>query len=334
MRYLQKTSKIIRAKLDTKDKKILSILSVNSRIPLTQLSKKVGLSRDAVNYRIKNYEKNGIIQGYRTIIDISKFGYKSNHLFIKLNNPSREVEQKIVNKLIKYPFVRAIIKFSGNYDFEIAFVTKDISDLDEVLTKIIGDCSGFLQDHELLTISKTFVTETFPPNFSEYKIEFGSKRCENKKADKKDIEILKIISEEATLPLYEIAAKIKLSADAVAYRIKNMIKLGIIVKFVPVINYASLSYNLHTTLLNIEGLNKDKEKILKDFLSKDKNTLWAVKTIGRFNVLIYFLVKNIEDLQESILKLRSLFPKIINHYETLIAYEEYKYIYFPSDLFV
>ena len=65
----------------------------------------------------------------------------------------------------------------------------------------------------------------------------------------------------------------------------------------------------------------------------DKNTLWAVKTIGRFNVLIYLLVKSIDELQESVMRLRGLFPKQINHYETLIAYEEYKYIYFPKDLF-
>lgn len=333
MRYLQKNPKTVKVKLDVKDKKILSILSNNSRIPLTQLSKKVNLSRDAINYRIKNYEKNGIIQGYRTMVDMSKFGYEANHLFIKLNNPSKEIEQRILNKLIKYPFIRAIIKFSGNYDFEIAFITKDIGDLDWVLTKIVTTCSGVLQDYELLIISKIFVAETFPPDFSRYKIERGYKKSTNKKIDKKDVEILKILSEEATLPLYEVAGKVKLSADAVAYRIKNLINSGVIIKFIPVINYTSLDYNLHTILLNINGLDEEKERKLKSFLSSDKNTLWAVKTIGRFNVLIYLLVKNIDDLQQTMLKLRGLFPKQINHYETLIAYEEYKYIYFPKNLF-
>lgn len=333
MRYLQKNPNTVKAKLDVKDKKILSILSANSRIPLTQLSKRVGLSRDAVNYRIKNYEKDGIIQGYRTMVDINKFGYKANHLFIKLNNPTKEIEQRILNKLIKYPFVRAVIKFSGNYDFEIAFVTKDIDDLDDVLTKIITNCGDSMQDYELLTISKTFAAETFPPNFSEYKILSDSKKRSNQKIGKKDLDILKIIGDDALLPLHEIAGKVNLSADAVNYRIKNMINSGIIIKFIPVINYTSLDYNLHTLLLNISGLDEKKEKILKDFISQDKNTLWAVKTIGRFNVLIYLLVKNIEELQETVMKLRSLFPKKINHYETLIAYEEYKYIYFPKDLF-
>ncbi len=333
MKYLQENPKTIKAKLDVKDKKILSIFSANSRMPLTQLSKKVSLSRDAVNYRIKNYEKNGVIQGYRTMVNMSKFGYKSNHLFIKLNNPTKEIEQAIVHKLIETSCVRAIIKFSGAYDFEIAFIAKDVEELDKTLTKLDTICSDYLQDRELLMISNTFIAETFPKSFSEYKIQKDFKKKLNQKIDKKDIEILKIISENALLPLYEIAEKVRLSADAVNYRIKNMISSDVIIKFIPVINYTSLDYNLHTILLNINGLNEEKEKILKGFLSADKNTLWAVKTIGRYNVLIYLLVKNIEDLQDTVMKLRSLFPKQINHYETLIAYEEYKYIYFPKDLF-
>jgi DNA-binding Lrp family transcriptional regulator len=108
---------------------------------------------------------------------------------------------------------------------------------------------------------------------------------------------------------------------------------GIIIKFVPVINYTSLGYNLYTISININSLDENKEKILRRFLSTDKNTLWAVKTIGKFNVLIYLLVENVEELQNTMLDLRRLFPKQINNYEMLIAYEEYKYVYFPSQLF-
>ncbi|MBM3233699.1 Lrp/AsnC family transcriptional regulator [Candidatus Pacearchaeota archaeon] len=332
MRYLQQTKETKKVKTDAKDRKILALLSQNARIPLTKLAKQVALSRDAVNYRIKNYEKDGLIQGYRTMVDISKFGYNNYHLFLKLNNPSQEIEQKIIKKLEKYPNIRAIIKFSGNFDFEIALIAKNIEELDSLITKIISDCFGYMHDYEILTITKTYAAETFPPNFSDFKIERKIEKRETN-IDKKDIEILKIIGENAQLPLYEIGGKVKLSADAVAYRIKNMINSSTIIKFIPVINYTSLDYNLYTILLNISALDKKKEKILKDFLTSDKNTLWAVKTIGRFNVLIYLLVKDINELQETLLKLRALFPKEINHYENLIAYEEYKYVYFPKNLF-
>ena len=65
----------------------------------------------------------------------------------------------------------------GNYDFEIAFISKDIDDLDEVLTKIVTDCSGSLQDYELLTISKSFIAKTLPINFL---------KCEFDKSNKKE----------------------------------------------------------------------------------------------------------------------------------------------------
>lgn len=333
MRYLQKNPNASKVKLDVKDKKILSLFSVNCRLPLTQLAKKVGLSRDAVNYRIKNYEKQGIIQGYRTMVDISKFGYDVYHLFIKLNNPSPQIEQKIISKLTKHPFIRAILKFNGDYDLEIAFVARNISSLDILITQIIGDCTTYIQAYELIAISKTFAAETFPPSFSDNKTSIESKEQEVVKLDEKDIAILKIIGEDAILPLYEIASKVKLSTDAISYRIKNMINSGVIIKFVPVINYTSLDYSLHTLLLNISGLDEKKEKILKDFLVTNQNTLWAVKTIGSYNVLIYLLVKNMDELQQTSIKLRSLFPGQINNYTSLIAYEEYKYVYFPSGLF-
>ncbi|MFC1753828.1 Lrp/AsnC family transcriptional regulator [Thermoproteota archaeon] len=333
MRYLQRVPQTEKLKTDAKDRKILGLLSANARMPLTQLAKNVGLSRDAVKYRVTNYEKRGIIQGYRTLVDISKFGYDNYHLFIKLNNPSKDVEQGILAKLTKHPFVRAILKFSGDYDFEVAFVAKGVAELDKKLTIMITDCAGSLQDYEIMTIVKTYAAETFPPDFLEMKGNYVKKVKKEMQPDEKDIEILKVVAEDAQLPLFHIGNKVGLSADAVSYRLKNMLDSGVIVKFIPVINYVSLGYNLYTILLNMSALDEEREMRLKGFLLSDKNILWAVKTIGRFNVLIYVLVKDIDSLQDTLLSLRSLFPKQINHYETLIAYEEYKYVYFPSDLF-
>jgi len=332
MRYLQQKPDAKKIKLDVKDRRIVSLLCNNARLPLTQIAKKVALSRDAVAYRIKNYEKLGLIQGYRTMVDIAKFGYSNYHLFIKLNNPSKELENKILEKLKKNNFIRAVIKFSGSYDFEIALIAKDLEELDKRIEKIIEDCKSFVQEYELLTLRKFFVTRALPKSFSNHIEEAGVWKKEHR-PDKKDIEILKIISENALLPLYEIGSKVKLSADAVAYRIKNLKDSGVINKFIPIINYNSLDYNVYAVLLNIASLNDEKEKKLREFFSFDKNTLWAVKNIGKYNILVYFLVKNIDELQESIIGLRSLFPGQINQHEILIAYEEYKYTYFPKEMF-
>ena len=332
MKYIQNVKKVINIKLDAKDKKILSLLAENSRISATNISKKVGLSRDAVQYRIKNYEKRGLIQGYRTIVDISKFGYAKYHLFINLNTPTPEVENKILEKLKKYPFIRAIIDFGGSYDLEIAIIAKDINHLDDILTKIINACGDHIKGYDILTIVKEYVSKVFPSSLLHYKEILQSEK-DSQKIDKKDIEILKNIGENAKIPLAELGEDINLSADTISYRIKKLKESGVIKKFIPVINHADLGYSLYSLLLDIGPLDDKKEKLLQDFLRNDPNVLWAVKTIGKFNLLIYVLVKSVQELQNTSVRLRELFVNKINNYETLVAFEEFVYVYFPKNLF-
>ena len=332
MKNLITTKGIEKIKLDLKDRKILSIIGNDSRISLSKISKKVALSRDAVKYRISNYEKNGLIQGYRTLIDISKFGYDNYHLFFRLNNPSKEIEKKIIDKLVENDYIRAVIKYSGYYDFEIALVAKSIIELDSVITGIIKDCSPYLQEYEIITISKVFVGKSLPDSF----IDFEEDRVDVKgdsKIDKLDIEILKLIGSDSRMTLVDVAHKLKISADAVNYRIKNMKNSGVIIKFIPIINYAAIDYDLHAILMTIDNLDSKRENLLNDFLKIDKNMIWAVKTIGRYNLLVYVLAKSSNDLHDSMTRLRAMFPGSINGSLSLLAYEEYKYLHFPSGLF-
>ena len=55
-------------KLDEKDKKILYELDKNSRQGISSIAKKVRLSKEVVNYRIKNLEKRKIIKGYYAVL--------------------------------------------------------------------------------------------------------------------------------------------------------------------------------------------------------------------------------------------------------------------------
>ena len=139
-----------------------------------------------------------------------------------------------------------------------------------------------------------------------------------------------MISKNATLPLYQIGGQVKLSADAVNYRIKKLINEGIILKHIPIINYSALGYTVYAVLMNIYNLNAEKEKRLEYFLKNHENMLWAVKTIGKFNLMMYICVKKSDELHKTLIQMRELFSPDIKDYETLIAYEEYKYTYFPE----
>ncbi len=319
-----------KVELDTYDKKILYALAQNCRTPFSQIGKKVGLSRDSVRYRIQRFHKSGILQGYRALVDITRLGYMNVHIFLQLNQPEPEAEKKIVELFKAYPFVRAIIKFNGKYDFELAIIAKTINELDDIISRIRTDCGTALQHYELLWITKSFSGKTFPDSFLKAPEIQKLKHYTEPKLDDKDYKIVSAIADHAELPLHKIAAKAELSADAVKYRLKKLKESGIIFGFIPVINYDVINYNVYAILLSIANLTQKKEATLKEFLRTNNDVLWAVKTFGKYNVLMYICTKNPDDLIKTTAKLRNNFIGDIRDYETLINYEEYKYTYFPS----
>lgn len=315
--------------IDVLDRKILFALGQNCRLPYTQVAKLAGLSRDAVRYRIQRLTSAGMIKGYRTIVDITKLGFLNVHIFLQLNQPHPDAEKLLVEKFKHYTFARAIIKFSGKYDFELAIIARDLAELDTIVSQVITDCGDYLQDYTTLFITGSFAGKTFPDNFLKPATEQKQQSTVPVVPDAIDHQLLKVIADNADLPLHHIARELGVSADTVKYRMKHLKEAGIIRGFVPVINYDVIGYHVYAILLAINGLTKKQEATLREFLATNKDVLWGVKAIGKYNVVLYICTNNPDDLIKTTAELRSHFTHAVRDYETLINYEEYKYTYLP-----
>lgn len=60
--------------LDQFDRRIIEVLSEDGRIPVTELSKKIGLSKTPCQARLKRLVDEGYIIGFRAAIDPEKLG--------------------------------------------------------------------------------------------------------------------------------------------------------------------------------------------------------------------------------------------------------------------
>ena len=87
-------------KLDKIDRKIITELQKNARIPLKVLAEKVFLSSPAVSARMERLEKEGVLTGYHAEVDPLKLGYHI-QAFI-------DVEVEPVQKAEFYPYIQAI----------------------------------------------------------------------------------------------------------------------------------------------------------------------------------------------------------------------------------
>jgi len=63
--------------MDEKDEIILRMLMINSRIPMIDIARELGITETAIRKRVKKLEENGAIKGYTTIVDPFFLGYES-----------------------------------------------------------------------------------------------------------------------------------------------------------------------------------------------------------------------------------------------------------------
>lgn len=61
--------------IDSLDKKILSIIQGNARVPFLEVARECGVSGAAIHQRVQKLTKMGVITGSEFILDPKKIGY-------------------------------------------------------------------------------------------------------------------------------------------------------------------------------------------------------------------------------------------------------------------
>jgi len=144
----------VKKNLDEVDRKILKILQKNSRTPLREISKKVGLVNSAVHVRIKKLKKRGIIKKFTVILNPE--GLNLPLLAFVLIKASKGKYQEIAEELVKYPEILEVYEIIGKYDIILKVRTRNIKELDSLLNEV-GDINGIkeISTGIVLKIQKT-----------------------------------------------------------------------------------------------------------------------------------------------------------------------------------
>lgn len=125
--------------LDGFDRAILSVLAEDGRISVTDLAKRIGLSKSPTQARVKRLEKDGIILGYRALVDPIRLGL--DHIaFVEVRlNDTREAALAAFNKAVaKIPEIEQVHLIAGNFDYLMKIRTRNMSDYRIVLAEKIS----------------------------------------------------------------------------------------------------------------------------------------------------------------------------------------------------
>lgn len=121
--------------MDSIDVKILEVLQENSRISISELSKKVNLSLSAVSERIKKLESSGTIEQYTAIIDAEAMN-KSLSVLMMISIDNSDAEQKFYRLVQEDDEILECHHITGDYDWIIKIVTESTATLETLMTRI------------------------------------------------------------------------------------------------------------------------------------------------------------------------------------------------------
>ena len=138
--------------MDEIDKKIIKILSENSRISNSEISKQVFLSIPAVGERIKKLEEKNIIEKYTIRTNRNKLGYKLLAI-IFVNIDDTEKIKEFREKITEMEEVIECLHMAGEYDYLLKILVRDTEELEDFLSNKMKSIKGVGRSNTMISLS-------------------------------------------------------------------------------------------------------------------------------------------------------------------------------------
>lgn len=125
--------------IDAINKRILSELVANARIPITELARAVGLSKTPVAARIRQMEDLGLITGYRAILSPLKLGLTHvTYMEMRLTDTRQRALEQFNDAVRQIEEVEECYMIAGGFDYLLKVRARDMSHFRQVMAEKIS----------------------------------------------------------------------------------------------------------------------------------------------------------------------------------------------------
>jgi DNA-binding Lrp family transcriptional regulator len=306
---------IIKIKVDKIDRKILSELDKNCRIPITTLSKLVKKSRQAVEYRITQMQRRGIITSFNTSFNPHKIGYKLYKIYLKIRNIPEE-KQKLFDYLKSSGIVYWMGECSGRWDLIFGVFLKDdyeffhmkndlLSKFQKIIVEEYGDSLLDVKQYSKMY----FTNEIVPPTM------FAGAIVQNE-LDTIDYAILGKVVNNARIPINSLAKEVNSTPTIVRGKLKKLEQKGIIIQYRIGIDLNRLGLELYKIIIKLDKYTIEDERRLLEYMSKIPNIHYFIRNLWQIEPEI--VVNNYQEYYDIVENLKKEFPFVIRTVDSVL----------------
>jgi Lrp/AsnC family transcriptional regulator, leucine-responsive regulatory protein len=118
--------------IDEMDRRILSLLQQDARLPNAEIARRVGMAPSATLERLRKLEERGVIQGYEVRVDPRKLGLRVT-AFIHIKAQDKQGELDTGERLKQHPNVLEVHHIAGEDCYLVKVRATDTEELGRML---------------------------------------------------------------------------------------------------------------------------------------------------------------------------------------------------------
>jgi len=144
---------------------VLELLRENARCSVEDIARQTGLDEETVDRTITELEEEGVVRGYRAVIDPEQLDEEQVRAAVELNvTLDRETSYNDVAKRVaKFPMVESLHLVSGDYDFMMEVEGDSMREVSHFISEKVAPVPEITQT----------VTHYVMESYKESGIEFG-----------------------------------------------------------------------------------------------------------------------------------------------------------------
>lgn len=141
-------------KIDRLDKKILSILSKNARIPFKDVAAECGVSRAAIHQRVQHLIEDGVITGSCFEVNPKSLGYTT-CTYVGITLEKGNMYKEVVERMLHIPEVVECHFTTGPYMMLAKLYARDNEQLMDLLNNKMQSIPGVVSTETLISLEQS-----------------------------------------------------------------------------------------------------------------------------------------------------------------------------------
>lgn len=302
------------------EKKILYELDKNSRQSYKLIAKKLGISRQLVEYHIKKLQKIGIIKRFYAAINTGQLGLHYTRIYLKLSPYPKELENKLIDYFREKKEIYWYVKYLGYWTFAVAVFYNKTTTINKIFNELLEMAQDYIVKYDTAKGVKRHILKYNSIHDAKDR-SYITLEWEEGFFDEIDMNIIDIIRNDARIPSLKIAERLNLNVKTIITRLKRLEKIGVIKQYTVVLRIKELNLQMYQIQVYFKNNNISiKNNFIKELLIQD-NIRYVGEFIGDQSLHFELISYNRYDLQKSLDILSTKFPNLIKFFDVNLVYE-------------